>query len=691
MKGQYWLGRLRRDFVIVLNNSVAITIGHRLLAVRTTFELRPQSFSRFHPDTRRSVKLFGSHYLPHSATITKMNSRDFLTLLEKSRLLTDDQLAALKNNVQDSVDAQSLARQLIKRNWLTLWQARRLLSGRTGFFFNKYRLLDCLGRGGMGAVYKAHHPFLDRTVALKVVLNESPADANLMARFQREMRSVAALNHPNIIAAHDADVAGKTPFLVMEFIEGKDLQSWIDEQDPLPIDWSCECIYQASLGLQHAHERGLVHRDIKPSNLLVVQASSYADPTIKILDFGLAQLRRGEEVGHDLTQTGQLMGTIDYIAPEQARSTKHADIRSDIFSLGCTFYRMLSGTIPFPGDSVASRLAARFIEDAPPLSKSRADCPRELEELVHKMLQRDPGQRYQSPVEVADALRRFTRSGQREQDAARPPGSEAGLQETESFADRTQPKPRPSNLPQRGQSNDQLTAFYRGIGMADGDLCNCAACNLVVPRNAPPPGTIGVNILQALQTAPQSLMSFALLMKQVLGDKYVNMPAEPVGMMSFLNQFVAAKCSGCGSALCPACRVGHASGQGCILCGQQVTSQPMLEVSGPTDLTVAKMHAATIAATIAKLDTASDQEFREIQQIVLGSAIKMAQDARAGSDVQFLGLALREFCSAVESRGGRPIEHAAITQIRILVDQSVPVQIDPAVIAEFRKGIEHVR
>ena len=337
---------------------------------------------------------------------TKVES--FLKLLEQSRLVDRQRLEKTRSRARDAHDPEALARRLVQRGHLTRWQARLLLAGKSGpFYLGNYRLLKPIGRGGMGTVYKAIHPTIGRTVALKVVTLK---DERSLARFQREIRAVAALDHPHIVHAFDADRVEGTYFLVMEYVRGRDLRKWIDVAGPLPIGWSCECIRQAALGLQYANERGIVHRDIKPSNLLLVHKSREAPPHVKIADFGLARAAAEIAENGGLTRIGQGVGTSEYIAPEQASDSTVADARSDIFSLGCTLFELLTGQFPFRGDNSFQRLMARFKDDAPLASSLRSDIPPELDRVVARMLDRDPDRRYQTPDEVAAAFAPFTQS-----------------------------------------------------------------------------------------------------------------------------------------------------------------------------------------------------------------------------------------------------------------------------------------
>lgn len=341
---------------------------------------------------------------------------EFYEHLQDSRLLTAEQLADLHDEVlaDTRLSANDLADGLVARGLITLWQARQLLSGRHDFFVGKYKLLERLGAGGMGTVYKAHHAMTDRVVALKLVSKALLANPPAVARFRTEVRLICSLNHPNIITAFDADSVGDMHFLVMEFGQGRDLRAWLKQYGPLPVDWASDCIRQAALALDHAHQRGLVHRDIKPENLLADGADLSTPPSVKLLDLGLARLTH-EEPAEDaeLACAGKLMGTPDYISPEQATQANQADIRSDIYSLGATFYKILTGEVPFEGGDVRQRLMVRLVNDAPRASSRRHDVPEEVDEIVARMLAREPLQRYQTPAELAEALFPFTLEGQR--------------------------------------------------------------------------------------------------------------------------------------------------------------------------------------------------------------------------------------------------------------------------------------
>ena len=266
----------------------------------------------------------------------------------------------------------------------------------------EYRLLEKLGEGGMGTVYKALHTKLDKLVAVKILRTSRMEDERAVARFEREMKAVGRLNHPNIVQALDAREIDGTSLLVMEYVEGMDLAKLVRHLGPLRIADACELARQAAVGLQYAHEHGLVHRDVKPSNLMLATSGE-----LKILDLGLARLQKSAVEGDELTGTGQMMGTSDYIAPEQALESHTVDIRADVYSLGCTLYRLLCGRPPFSGaeyDTPMKKVTAHVRDPIPPIRTVRDEVPEPLAALVDRMMAKEPAQRFSTPKEVADAL-----------------------------------------------------------------------------------------------------------------------------------------------------------------------------------------------------------------------------------------------------------------------------------------------
>jgi serine/threonine protein kinase/formylglycine-generating enzyme required for sulfatase activity len=271
----------------------------------------------------------------------------------------------------------------------------------------EYQLLEKLGEGGMGTVYKALHTKLDRIVALKLLPQERVDDARRLARFEREMKAVGRLNHPNIVQAYDAREIEGTTVLVMEYVDGRDLSELARLHGPLGISDACEVIRHAALGLQYAHEQGMVHRDVKPSNLMLT-----AEGRVKILDLGLALLRSAQPQGEEVTHSGQTVGTADYIAPEQVTDSHLVDVRADVYSLGCTLYKLLCGQGPFAGPKYRGtfqKMVAHVREAVPSIKRLREDIPDGLVAVLDRMLAKSPDDRFATPGEVAVALERFAR------------------------------------------------------------------------------------------------------------------------------------------------------------------------------------------------------------------------------------------------------------------------------------------
>jgi len=267
--------------------------------------------------------------------------------------------------------------------------------------FGEYVLLDKLGEGGMGVVFKAQHRRMKRFVAVKMIARREIGSPDAVKRFYREVEAAAKLNHPNIVTAYDASEHEGAHYLAMEYVEGKDLAAVVQERGPLPIAQAVDYVIQAARGLQYAHKHQMVHRDIKPSNLMLDK-----EGTVKILDMGLASIAGlAEDSYRDrLTGTGQVMGTLDYMAPEQALDAHHADARADIYSLGCTLYRLLTGEVLFKCETLAKIIWAHQQAPIPSLCKARTDVPPQLDAAFQKMVAKKPEDRYQSMTEVIIAL-----------------------------------------------------------------------------------------------------------------------------------------------------------------------------------------------------------------------------------------------------------------------------------------------
>ncbi len=282
-----------------------------------------------------------------------------------------------------------------------------------------YEILRELGRGGMGVVYLAENQLMGRKEVLKVVGSHLITRQGVVDRFLREIRSAAKLHHTNIVTAYSALRLGESLVLAMEYVEGLDLAKMVKAKGPLPVANACSYVHQAALGLQHAHEHGMVHRDIKPSNLMLARAGKKA--IVKVLDFGLAKVTSEGQAEGGLTREGQMLGTPDYIAPEQIRDAQSADIRADIYSLGCTLYYLLAGRPPFGGDNLWDLYQAHFSMDAGPLNLVRPEVPVELAALVAKMMAKEPKRRFQTPRRGRSGAQAVLQGGERGGD-----GIEAG-------------------------------------------------------------------------------------------------------------------------------------------------------------------------------------------------------------------------------------------------------------------------
>lgn len=328
---------------------------------------------------------------------------EFFRLLKRSELLSTEDRVEAKDVCQGVTDATQAANALVQRKLLTEWQAAQLLLGRTQFYLGKYKLLKFRGRGAMGIVFKAQHPDFDRSVAIKVLPKSIVDRPRSVARFLREIRSTAVLNHPNLVVAYDADVIDGTYCLIMEYVAGRSLKMLVQQCGRLPPRWACDCVRQAALALQHIHDCGLVHRDVKPSNLLVTTIPPDLSPVVKLLDIGLARFVSEEEEG-GLTRAGQIVGTGNYMAPEQVTDARRADIRADIYGLGVTFFELLTGTPPLTGETLVQTYMNRLRGEAPRLSTLCSDVPRGLDAVVAKMLKRAPEERYQTPAALAADL-----------------------------------------------------------------------------------------------------------------------------------------------------------------------------------------------------------------------------------------------------------------------------------------------
>jgi serine/threonine protein kinase len=337
---------------------------------------------------------------------------ELIDWLEANQLLQPEQVRELRPLLPTFPDVKVLARELVRREWLTPFQANQIAQDRGDqLVLGVFRLRERLGEGAMGQVFKAWNTRLQKVVAVKTLHKELVANARAMDRFRQEIEAAAQLDHPNIVQVRDADEIDSRPFMVMEYVDGVNLAWLVKTEGPLPVHVAAECIRQAALGLQHAFERGVIHRDIKPANLLLQSADHELRTTdfcVKILDFGLARFDSERRYSTRLTQPGSTLGTVDYMAPEQAESARAADTRADIYGLGCTLFFLLTGQPPFPGTSAAEKIGARLTGDPPRVRDERPDTPEGLERLLLQMMARHPADRPQTPAEVAAEMDPYT-------------------------------------------------------------------------------------------------------------------------------------------------------------------------------------------------------------------------------------------------------------------------------------------
>jgi WD40 repeat protein/serine/threonine protein kinase len=321
----------------------------------------------------------------------------------ESGVLDAADVRALERDVSErSVRPDDLVSELAESGRLTPFQADHVVKGQSkDLVLGPYVLLDMLGQGGMGRVYKARHRLMDRIVAIKVIRPDRVASRDAVARFRREVQAAARVAHPNVVLAYDAAQSGDSHFLVMEYVDGTDLARIIKERGALAAHQACDYIRQALVGMQHAHECGLVHRDLKPANLLLARR----DETVKVLDLGLARFEQNDpQTDAELTSEGVVMGTPDYMAPEQSLDSRRADIRADIYSLGCTLYHLMTGRPPFPGGTAMEKFLKHREIDPIPAWTLCAGVPRSLGDQLRRLMAKRPEERYQTPGEAAAAL-----------------------------------------------------------------------------------------------------------------------------------------------------------------------------------------------------------------------------------------------------------------------------------------------
>jgi len=435
---------------------------------------------------------------------------DFLRLVRASGLVEAERLDRFLEPWRESSGTipEALVTALVEGGLLTTWQLDQLRKGRhKGFILGKYKLLRLLGTGGMSSVYLAEHATLHHKVAIKVLPVKRVDQSSYLARFEREAQASARLNHPNICRAFDLDSYGSIHFIVMEYIDGVDLYAKVKRDGPLEVREAAELIRQAALGLQYAHEEGLIHRDIKPANLILDKRG-----TVKILDLGLALAHDEERSSLTREHDEKVLGTADYLAPEQARDSHLADRRSDIYALGCTLYYLLVGKAPFATGSLAERIRAHMTQPAPNLLEKRPDVPTPIAELYFRMMEKHPEARQKTAQEVADALGNWLSGASvvRGRGRNEPPRRPAPRRTAEAVPTARRPPSAPGGSTERGgseggRSDDPLGESGSAVRPGGRDTVQAAA---TLAEGADPSATRGSEgsqiLLSGLALTPPS-------------------------------------------------------------------------------------------------------------------------------------------------------------------------------------------
>lgn len=461
----------------------------------------------------------------------------FLELVRRSELVSPQALKDFTASLSKEDHAESpevIAARLIDAKLLNGWQAENLLKGKyKGFTLGKYRLLGLLGTGGMSSVYLAEHPIMERLVAIKVLPKKFVENRNYLDRFRREARAAASLDHPNIVRAFDIDQDGDTHYIVMEYVEGRDLQRMVKEIGPLdPMD-AAGYIAQAALGLQHAHDAGLIHRDVKPANCLVDKKN-----ILKLLDLGLAKFSGDTRPGLSEIYEDSVVGTADYLAPEQAINSQKIDSRADIYGLGCTLYFLLTGQPPYPTGSIAERLLKHQTAEPTSLYQLRPETPPFLVDICRRMMIKSPKDRIQRASDVASELNTWLAT--RGRPASYGPSSGSGLRQggSESRTGRNRVTDSSRNLSRSSRvrpPNDTLTS--RGdptrrlpnVSPGDDDL-QLAPLDEEArsPAPSPPPvpdSKIGKKVSDS-QIVPETRSSSGTSSSGVRGSSVSRIPAD---------------------------------------------------------------------------------------------------------------------------------------------------------------------
>jgi eukaryotic-like serine/threonine-protein kinase len=439
-------------------------------------------------------------------------AEELLQLVERSqvadRSVVDKALASWRDKNSNDQSPATFAQHLMDVGVITPFHAEQLLAGRyKGFRVGAYRILRLIGVGGMGRVYLAEHAFMKRRVALKILPKSQHREGSAIERFQREAQAVAALNHPNIVHAYDSGQEGDVYFLAMEYVAGESVQDYVKQFGRVPWPYAADFIRQAAKGLQHAADNGLVHRDIKPGNLLVDLGG-----TVKLLDLGLAMFFTEELEGDPLTlrYNENVLGTADYLAPEQAVDSHNIDIRADIYSLGGTLYYLLSGQSPFPAGTIAQKLLWHQQKDPEPITSLVPEVPKSLEAVLRKMMAKKPEQRYATAEDVAAALLPFSKPH------PQPFPPEAAKQyETPGSRPSSRSIPPPSAIGKKAQRPGSSVQFPAGVAPG--------ASSRRIPQTAV--GGVAQRVANPPTTAPKSQSVAAATQEADGGLDFLRAPA----------------------------------------------------------------------------------------------------------------------------------------------------------------------
>ncbi len=345
--------------------------------------------------------------------MSEPSAKSFLKMVERSGIVSENRLKKVLDALSEKADGRvikttELASHLIDSGLITSWHTEKMMAGKyKGFFLGKYKLLGHLGTGGMSAVYLAEHRLSGKKFAVKVLPKKKVSDKSYLDRFYLEARAAASLDDPNVVRIYDICQEGQTHYMVMEYVEGADLYEIVKADGPLGINDAVDYIAQSCIGLAHAHDRKLVHRDIKPANLLLTK-----EGIVKILDLGLALVNQDEKESLTILYNEKVMGTADYLSPEQAVNSHLVDHRADIYSLGCTLYFLLTGHPPFPKGTLAQRIAMHQTKAPADIRESRPDCPAPLVDICNQMMMKKEDDRYQNCTDLRAELLGYLETGQ---------------------------------------------------------------------------------------------------------------------------------------------------------------------------------------------------------------------------------------------------------------------------------------